>query len=318
MTVFLSILVTAAILFLIFFAACFIAFKKTFSKAKKSEKTEAEFYKKLNRLKYNNLAEKIKKDKKILEAVECKDVAIFSRDNLRLTGKLYLSDNKNANSSVILCHSHKSSGELDFGTAFKMYREMNYNILLIDQRAHGDSDGRYTTMGIMESYDIVNWCRWLEMCFGTECRTVVHGVSMGAFASLAAAANPEMPANVQCIIADSIYPLIYEYIYKKAKGSMAFLAKPAVTFVNLFYKNHIGFDMRDFSLYTVSKAVKIPVLFIHPESSASAPLLYAESLMKRIPAKTEIVKIKKAPCGICFAKDEKLCADSVKKFIGEA
>ncbi|MCQ2479839.1 MAG: alpha/beta hydrolase [Clostridia bacterium] len=219
--------------------------------------------------------------------------------------------------SVILCHGYKSAGQLDFSEAFKMYRDMNYNILMIDERACGKSQGKYTSMGIMESFDIVSWCKWLELCFGTETEIILHGVSAGAFASIAAAANPEIPINVKGIIAESVYPLIRDFVYNIAERNLAFLTKPAMPFINLFYKNHVGFDMRDFSLYTVSKSVKIPVLFIHSEKDSKAPLKNAESLLCRIPAKTEMVKIKKAPHGLCFIKEKSQCEKAVKKFIGE-
>ena len=39
----------------------------------------------------------------------------------------------------------------------KPYAEMGYNILVVDLRAHGLSDGKYQTGGIKESDDIVKW-----------------------------------------------------------------------------------------------------------------------------------------------------------------
>lgn len=317
MTVFLSILITLVIIFLIFFLMCFSMFKKTFSREKSVLKTEENFYKNLRKIKCEKLAETIRKNKKVFENIEGKNVSVLSRDEIHLTGKLYLTDDGSSEKSVILCHNRKSTGEVDFGAAFKMYREMNYNILIIDQRAHSGSGGSYTTMGIMESFDIIAWCKWLEMCFGTESEIVIHGVSMGAFSAVAAGANSEMPQNVKCIIAESLYPLIWSVIFKEAERNISFLAKPAVYFMNVFYKNHVGFDMRDFSLYTVAKSVKIPVLFIHSENDRTAPLSDIKSVVNRIPVKSRLVTVKKAPHGTCFAKEEHISSEAVKEFIGE-
>ncbi|MCQ2471815.1 MAG: alpha/beta hydrolase [Clostridia bacterium] len=317
MVIFISVLVTALILFLIFFLLCFVAFKKIFSREKSRAKTEQNFYKRLKKHKGETLIKNIKNNSSAFEDAEYKEVAILSIDNYHLCGRLYMAKNGEGKKSVILCHGYRTSGTLDFGNAFKMYREMNYNILVIDERAYGKSQGKYTSMGIMESFDIICWCKWLELCFGTETDIILHGVSTGAFASVAAAANPEIPLNVKGIIAESAYPLIRDFVYKFAEKNLAFLTKPAIPFINLFYKNHVGFDMRDFSLYTVSKSVKIPVLFVHSKNDSTAPFNNTESLVGRIPAKAEIVKIEKAPHGLCFAKENKKCEEAVKKFIGE-
>lgn len=317
MEIFLSILISLIVIFLLLILADFLYFKSIFSRDKNSEITEKNFYKNLKNHKCNSIEEKIKNNKNIFEDAEHKSVSVLSIDDYHLFGKLYLSDDVESKKSVILCHGFKSTGELDFCIAFKKYKEENYNILIIDQRAHSKSSGKYSSMGIMESYDIVAWCKWLEMCFGTESDIVIHGVDMGAFAAIAAGANSEMPKNIKCIIADSFYPLIYKVIFDKAEKNLSFLSKPAVAFMNAFFRNHVGFDMRDFSLYTIAKDVKIPVLFVHSENDATTPLAIAENIMNRIPAKTDILKIKKALHGTCFIKEENECMDSINKFIGE-
>lgn len=317
MVVFISVLVTVLILFLVFILFCFFGFKKIFSREKNREKTERNFYKKLEKHKGETLIKNIKNNSSAFEDAEYKEVAILSIDNYHLCGRLYMAKNGKGEKSVILCHGYKTSGPIDFCNAFQMYRDMNFNILLIDERASGKSQGKYTSMGIMESFDIVGWCRWLELCFGTETEIIIHGVSTGAFAAIAAAVNPEMPINIKGIIAESVYPLIRDTVYNIAEKNLAFLTKPAMPFINLFYKNHVGFDMRDFSLYTISKSVKIPVLFIHSAKDSVAPFKNTENLVGRIPAKAEMVKIEKAPHGLCFAKEGEQCENAIKKFIGE-
>ena len=316
MDIFFSILISLAILFVLFVLFSFVYFRKNFAREKNIEKAEKNFYRYLENCKCRTVAENIRKAKENFENIKYENVSVMSIDECPLAGKLYL-NKSSSGKAVILCHGFKSRGETDFGIAFKMYRDMNYNILLIDQRAHGKSDGKYSTMGIMESYDIVTWCKWLEMCFGTENDIIIHGVDMGAFAAFAAGANPEMPKNIKCIIADSIYPLIHAVISKNAEKNLSFLAKPTVRFMNLFFRNTAGFDMRDFSLYAIAKSEKIPVLFIHSENDSTSTISNVEAVMKRMTASSEMVRVQKSPHAVCFAKDENLCVDSIKKFIGE-
>ena len=318
LVIFISITVTVAVLFILFLIFSFCVFKKYFSGVKSKAKAEKNFIKKLRQIGCKSLAEKYENSRRNFNENDGKEVTIFSRDELHLSGRLFIAENGEPRKSVIFFHSENNSSAIDFSAEFKMYRKMNYNILLPDQRAHGISEGKYSTMGIMESYDLVSWCRWLEMCFGTESEIIIHGISIGAFSAVAAAANPEMPQNVKYIIADSVYPLIRDFINARAKNELSFLAKPVSAFLNIFYKNHIGFDMRDFSLYTVCKSVKIPVLFIHPEKDRLSPRKNIESLLKRIPVESKLITVRKAPHATCFVKDEKLCAQEIKMFIGEA
>lgn len=305
------------VIFLLLLSADFIYFKKTFFRDKNSEITEKNFYKNLRNHKCKSIEEKVKNNINNFDSAEHKSVSVLAIDDYHLSGELYLSNNTKSQKSVILCHGFKSSGKLDFGAAFNKYSELDYNILIIDQRAHGKSSGNYSSMGIMESYDIVTWCKWLEMCFGTESEIIIHGVDMGAFAAVAAGANSEMPKNIKCIIADSVYPLIHKVVSDNVQKNLSFLSKPAVVFMNLFFRNHIGFDMRDFSLYTIAKDVNIPVLFIHSENDTVTTLPIAENIMKRIPQKTDLITVRKALHGTCFIKEENECMNSIIKFLGE-
>ena len=42
------------------------------------------------------------------------------------------------------------------------YMECGYNILVIDMRAHGWSDGKYNTIGFDEHRDVIKWIEYLQ------------------------------------------------------------------------------------------------------------------------------------------------------------
>ena len=72
------------------------------------------------------------------------NVSIRARDGITLRAKLY--DIPDATGSILLFHGYRSFGECDFGCILSHYRDTRrLRILLIDQRAHGDSDGKYIT-----------------------------------------------------------------------------------------------------------------------------------------------------------------------------
>ena len=90
-----------------------------------------------------------------LEALPCEWVYTQSSDDLKLAGRYY--HLKDGAPLVIFFHGYKSPALRDFCGGFWIYREQGYNILVVDQRAHGRSEGKFLTMGIKERHDCVKW-----------------------------------------------------------------------------------------------------------------------------------------------------------------
>lgn len=79
---------------------------------------------------------------------EYEEIYIKSYDGLWLSGKYFhVSDNAPL---VIGFHGYRSYSYLDMcGASSEMFK-MGYNFLLIDERAHGNSQGKTITFGIKE------------------------------------------------------------------------------------------------------------------------------------------------------------------------
>ena len=73
---------------------------------------------------------------------------------------------------------------------------MGHNLLLIDERAHGRSEGRTITFGIQERWDVESWARFAVERFGADVQIILYGVSMGA-ATVLMAAGLDLPENVK-------------------------------------------------------------------------------------------------------------------------
>ncbi|MBQ8227448.1 MAG: alpha/beta hydrolase [Clostridia bacterium] len=188
-------------------------------------------------------------------------INITSADQFILTAKLFTPANGDGKRSVLLCHDYRSNGEADFAKELDFYKNLGYNILLIEQRCHGKSAGDTTSMGITESYDVVYWCSWLELRFGTGCPTVVHGKGMGAFAALVALASPELPQNVIKAVVSEVYDSVFEKFSQTVKNKYDFWSKVIIPTVNMFYRLNTGFDMRDADIKNFAKKISTPVLF---------------------------------------------------------
>jgi pimeloyl-ACP methyl ester carboxylesterase len=84
-----------------------------------------------------------------------------------------------------------------------LLRSLGYAVLAIDLRAHGDSEGEYSTAGFDERYDMVQVIDQLRKSYPSQTRQIVLiGLSMGA---AVAAATALLRDDLAAVILDSPY-----------------------------------------------------------------------------------------------------------------
>lgn len=72
------------------------------------------------------------------------------------------------------------------------YERAGYNVLVVDSRAHGKSEGKYNTSGIKEGSDVLAWSRYAVETLGNR-RVWLHGICIGTSAGLMAMTHPDCP-----------------------------------------------------------------------------------------------------------------------------
>ncbi len=106
------------------------------------------------------------------------DITIESHDGLKLYARYYHKADRAP--LTILFHGYRSAAERDFCGVFRLFRDLGHNILLVDERAHGGSEGRVITFGIKERIDCLSWMDYAEKRFGKDTRIFIAGMSMGS------------------------------------------------------------------------------------------------------------------------------------------
>ena len=132
-------------------------------------------------------------------------VSIVSSD-LTLKGRFY--ENKKSNKVIVFVHGYYSFGANDIGFLGSLFDDLGVSLLLIDQRGCGESEGRYTSLGILERFDVREWIFYLDKRFAGKKDIYLHGVSMGAATSLLVSALPGLPPSCKGVIADCGYSRI--------------------------------------------------------------------------------------------------------------
>lgn len=197
----------------------------------------------------------------------CEFVTIHSQDGLTLSGRYYhTADNAPL---AIGFHGYKSSWLRDFCGGADIAFQLGHNLLLIDERSHGKSQGRSITFGIKERQDLLLWVDYAVNRFGPEVKIILYGVSMGG-ATVVMASELDLPSNVKGIVADCPYSSPMDVILDvgKKRGFPPRLIKP---FVVLGAKVYGGFDVRETTGAEAVKQAKIPILIIHGEDDTFVP-----------------------------------------------
>lgn len=203
---------------------------------------------------------------------ECEPVTIFSDDGLKLYGRYYhIRDGAPLDLGF---HGYRSRSFTDFAGGSELSFEMGHNLLLVDQRAHGRSEGRTISFGIRERWDVLSWVDYSRERFGEDIPIFLYGVSMGA-ATVLMASGLELPENVKAIVADCPYTRPIDIILHVGKSNPLpqCLIRP---FVILGAKIYGGFDLLETDAVTSVKNAKIPILIIHGESDHFVPPAMSE------------------------------------------
>lgn len=201
-------------------------------------------------------------------SIPYEDVFITSFDGLRLHAKFYAASERKAPVQIMF-HGYKSSAERDFCGGLREGIDGGFNVLLVDQRAHGESEGKYLTFGVNERFDCLSWASYAAERFGNDVKIYLYGISMGASTVLMASALP-LPKSVSGIVADCGYTSPKDIIFSVLRDHHV-PAAPVYAVARLGARLFCGFDLDSASAPDALSRSHIPVLFIHGDDDRFVP-----------------------------------------------
>ncbi len=206
-------------------------------------------------------------------AGDIEGIAIHSRDGLSLSGFYWpaASGGSRGRPTVLIAHGMMDSAAGMHYLA-EEYHSMDWNILVVDHRSHGESEGTKRTMGVREGEDIGAWVSFL-LAREPDVPLYLHGVSMGASAVMLYAARG-MPRAIRGLIVDSVFAShseVFERLIALAVGntlaakslafgsSFASLILTGVSFGRMAPRRDVG-------------RISVPILFFHGQDDALVPI----------------------------------------------
>ena len=237
---------------------------------------------------------------KKIRSMPHEDMEITSFDGLKLRAKYYEYE---AGAPIeILFHGYKGYAERDLSGGVERCFRLGRNVILVDQRASGRSDGHVITFGIREYRDCHSWVRYAIERFGEDVKLIIGGVSMGAATVMMAAGEP-LPKNVLGVLADCGYTSPKEIICKVVKD-MRLPPRVFYPFIKLGARIFGRFDLEQTSPIEAMRKCTLPIVFVHGDTDDFVPYSMSVRLCDECAAeKKTLITIKGAGHGLAFPAD---------------
>lgn len=260
----------------------------------------------------NSLFKKDGEEKRAVD-VECakyyKQENITGSDGTSLNG--YYAYSTQNNPWVICIHGYggKATGMVEYT---EMFRNLGMNVLTVDLRGHGDSQGNYYTLGVHDSDDVILWTDWLKKSFKAD-KIILFGISMGgATALMAAAKKSELFSIVISDSAPSDFDRMFMRILKHRMGSIARLFMPMLY---LYTRVLAGYTLKEASAGEYVSRISIPTLYIHGQSDGLVPLDMMTELYEKSTCQKEYFVMQGAEHTGAIKTDKDLYLRKVSDFI---
>lgn len=243
---------------------------------------------------YDRVSEQLKKD-------GFQEVYFNSADNIKLNG--LLRTHPNAQATVVLLAGWWPGRKEGIAAIVPMLDDQQYNILLVDVRNHGKSDGNSVwwhlgEMGIHEYKDVIGAINYANK--KTNKPIIIWGTCAGAFHAARAIAHLEQQKqienyNVRGLIFDSGWASILqairetpEAIIKKNISLEPLLYATLSIFCTLRWllvDRSISQHEPETNLYDKVSLISVPVFYIHARNDTRAHFEHVYDLYQKTPQK---------------------------------
>lgn len=218
----------------------------------------------------------------VMDYLERKPISIKARDGAYIEGDF--SSNGDNKKIMVIAHGYSWNREGSLKYAQFFYKH-GFSILLFDERGHGESKEKFTTMGYKESQDIADLVEYCHKEYGDDALIGLHGESMGAASVLA---SLEYNPKIAFAIDDCGYSDLSSLLLHRMKRSHIPFPSFFLPGANLVCKSFYGFSIKDVSPKKAIAKSDVPVLIFHGEDDDYVPTLEGKEIYEAREANTEL------------------------------
>lgn len=243
------------------------------------------------------------------------DVYITSEDGLRLHAFLFPSEGQQKN-FVLGIHGFQSHALTEYAPYIEFYRSIGFGMLLPDDRAHGESEGSYVTMGVKDRRDCIAWAKYLSGRFGRDTRILLHGVSMGGATVLSASGEDDLPEQVFGTVSDCGFTSVSDSFSCQIQSLYHISPVFPVRVCQWYALHRAGFDFNEARPIDQVKHAKVPILFVQGKDDVMVPYTMAEQLYKACSAPKMLLEVEHANHAESIAVDPERYHQTIRSFFG--
>ena len=237
---------------------------------------------------------------------------------------IFLYAPRTTDKTAVVVHGYKMRAEAMLHIAYLYNHDLQFNVLLPDLYAHGESEGDHIQMGWNDRWDVLQWAEIANNIFskrlrnnlqGHHTRQVLHGISMGA-ATVMAVSGERTPSYVKCFLEDCGYTSVWDEFAAQLKDQFALPSFPLMNTTSALCKLKYGWSFSEAQqIEQVASSTK-PMLFIHGDNDDFVPtkMVYPLYKAKRHGAKSLLIS-KGSTHGMAYRDHHKEYTHKVKHFI---
>ncbi len=248
------------------------------------------------------------------EGQKCSDLTVRSFDGLLLHARLIWAE-EDTDKTMLLVHGFHGRPQGDFAGVTKFYHKMGFNVLWVDDRAHGKSEGNWLGFSWLDRLDVVAWCRELVLLFGPGAKIVLHGVSMGGAAVMMASGEEDLPKEVAGIIDDCGFTTALEEVRHVFPDTFRLLRGPVFFFSTLASKIKFGYYLSESSSLKQLQKNERPILFIHGGADDFVPTRMVHELYEATKGPRRLYIAEGAGHALSYARDPERYEREVLDFL---
>ena len=239
-----------------------------------------------------------------------KDIHIV-RDDLNLYGEYY---DFGHDKTVIILSGRTENRKYGYYFAIP-YAEYGCNVVVLDPRAHGKSDGEFNTVGFEESRDLVAWIEHLQENYGVR-SVILHGICIGAAGGMLALTSENAPSCIDGIVTEGMFANFSESV----KNHLIEQKRPVFILLDLIDKwmvHYTGHSMKYGPINVIDKMDK-PLLMLHSKEDTYSTPEYAKKLFDLAKSNNKrLVWFEHGRHSMLRITDTELYDSSIKEFLNE-
>lgn len=260
---------------------------------------------------WNQYMDKIKAMRELMVEHPYEDVYVHSEDGLKLHGTWF--PQEGSKKVMIGFHGYTGKGMSDLLAVSNYYRAKGYQILLVDERCHGDSEGTYIGFGCLDRADVLKWIRYSVNRVGEDCEICLHGVSMGA-ATILMSSGLNLPPQVKAMVSDCAFTSAWEVFAHVLKTMYHIPPTPILFAADKMVQKRAGYSLKQCNAAEEVKKAKVPILFIHGSKDTFVPCRMCYEIYGNCSSDKDILIIDGAGHAESYYKEQEKYENKLNEF----